>query len=190
MRDAETRVESLGDRFEAEADEARADALLDRLVRARANRDKAERELQSAQAEADAVRAAIDGDALHGALRSLTETLSAGPSAEVATFNRRLRDHFDGLGIDPNGGPPVPLWKVQVPTQSSSPHPLASRVELPCTPRRGVEPAPDHNPAGLPGSSIRRRHGRLIRAAQSPQSIWPAGTPTWRAYSSASARRD
>jgi DNA invertase Pin-like site-specific DNA recombinase len=121
LRDADTRVESLGDRFEAEPDEARADALLDRLVRARADRDKVERELQSAQAEADAVRAALDGDALHGALRSLTDTLITGPSADVAAFNRRLRDHFDGFVIVPEGGPPVPLWKVQVPTQIEQP---------------------------------------------------------------------
>jgi hypothetical protein len=125
-------VESLGDRFEAEPDEARADAVLDRLVRARADRDKAQRELESARAEADAVRAALDGDALHGALRSLTETLTAGPSAEVAAFNRRLRDHFDGFVIDPEGGPPVPLWKVQVPTHIEQPpassEPLSSHL--------------------------------------------------------------
>lgn len=66
------------------------------------------------------MRAALDGDALHGALRSLTEALT-GPSAEVAAFNRRLRDHFDGFVIDPEGGPPVPLWKVQVPTHIEQP---------------------------------------------------------------------
>lgn len=125
LRDADTRVESLGDRYEAEPDEARADALLDRLVRARADRDKAERELRSAQAEADAVRAALNGDALHGALRSVTDALTTGASAEVAAFNRRLRDHFDGFVIDPDGGPPIPLWKVQVPTH----------IEQPSTPR-------------------------------------------------------
>jgi hypothetical protein len=114
-------VESLGDRYEAEPDEARADALLERLVRARADRARAERELASARVEADAVRAALDGDALHGALRSLTDTLTTGSSAEVAAFNRRLRDHFDGFVIDPEGGPPVPLWKVQVPTHIEQP---------------------------------------------------------------------
>jgi hypothetical protein len=67
------------------------------------------------------VRAVLDGDALHGAMRSLTETLAAGPSAEVAAFNRRLRDHFDGFIIDPDGGAPVPLWKVPVPAHIEQP---------------------------------------------------------------------
>jgi hypothetical protein len=121
LRDADTRVESLGDRYEAEPDDDRADALLDRLVRARADRDEAERGLGSAKAEADALRAALDGDALHGALRALTDTLSSGVGAEVAAFNRRLRDHFDGFVIEPEGGVPVPLWKVQVPAQIEQP---------------------------------------------------------------------
>jgi hypothetical protein len=121
LRDADTRVESLGDRFEAEPDEARADALLDRLVHARAERAKTDAELHSAQAEADAVRAALDGDALHGALRSVAETLAAGPSAEIAAFNRRLRDHFDGFVIDPDGGAPIPIWKVTVPATIEQP---------------------------------------------------------------------
>jgi hypothetical protein len=120
-------VASLGDRFAAEPNEARADAVLDRLVRARADRDKAQRELESARAEADAVRAALDGDALHGALRSLTETLTAGPSAEVAAFNRRLRDHFDGFVIDPEGGPPCRSGRCRYRPTSSSPRRQASR---------------------------------------------------------------
>jgi DNA invertase Pin-like site-specific DNA recombinase len=121
LREADTRIEALGDRYEAEPDEARADAILDRLVRARADQGNAERELGSARAEAEAVRAALDGDALHGALRSLTDVLTNGPSAEVTAFNRRLRDHFEGFVIDADGGPPVPLWKVQVPTHIEQP---------------------------------------------------------------------
>jgi hypothetical protein len=58
--------------------------------------------------------------------------LTAGPSAEVAAFNRRLRDHFDGFVIDPEGGPPLPLWKVQALTHIEQPpassEPLSSHL--------------------------------------------------------------
>lgn len=85
LRDADTRVASLGDCIEAEPDEARADALLDRLARARVDRAKAERDVESAQAEADAVRAAAGGRRAPRCV-ALADRCPTAPSAEVAAF--------------------------------------------------------------------------------------------------------
>ena len=161
LRDADTRVESLGDRYEAEPDEARADALLDRLVRARADRAKAERELHSAQAEADAVRAALDGDALHGALRSLTETLATGaerrgrrlqpaPARPLRRFRDRPRRRTARAALEGPGARPT----------SSSPSTPREPLSGYLTRRAEELNLPQQNPAGLPGVPVALRSQR------------------------------
>jgi site-specific DNA recombinase len=118
LRDIRTRVEGLADRYQLEAETdlmtSKAEALLDALVKARADLKDAETDVHRAKAELTAVLQAIEGDALASAYQTLRKGLHSGDTSAVADFNGRLREHFDAFVIDRNGLP-VPIWKVEMP---------------------------------------------------------------------------
>jgi len=118
LRELHRRVGALSDRYglELQSDpaSARAEALLDEVVKARAELKAAEDDERRALAELEAVRHAIEGDALEAAYATLRSALDGGRSSAVLEFNRRLRQHFDAFVIDHHGNA-VPIWKVEVP---------------------------------------------------------------------------
>jgi hypothetical protein len=111
-----SRIDRTSGRYASEDDpaSAKAEALLDVLVRQRRELADAETDARRAQVQLDAVAQTLEGDSLALAQRSLTAALTAAGTGTVAAFNRRLRDHFDGFILE-SGTSPLPLWKVPLP---------------------------------------------------------------------------